>query len=293
MPLSEFVRYLNAQLPLPSRALRIATPFVSEAGRVLVHFGDWRLASGFQPIIDASSGDVVGHSAQLVASTGEHHAPVSAADVFAMPRDSDELVFLDRLVRTLHTLNYLVFPRRKQGGLLLLKVHPRHVQSVPADHGMAFEEILRSCGLLPSHITLEIELPDHASLAHVTWAIDNYKRRGYGVVLSGNGVVGLDADSIERITPTFIRLNGNASWAAWHNQSAGLLQRIGTRTLIARPAQAAKYVLDDHSRVDLLEVSEVGAVPELALVDAYDGATVLQPALASSRGAAEPVRKRA
>lgn len=58
-------------------------------------------------------------------------------------------------MRTLHALNYLTKPSR---GNLLLKVHTRHVLSVPSDHGHAFEEILKPCGLFPEQITLEIEI---------------------------------------------------------------------------------------------------------------------------------------
>ena len=60
MPLSDFVRYLNAQNVPPAPGTRSTTPFVSENGQVYVHFAKLRLESFYSPIIDvARDGDVV------------------------------------------------------------------------------------------------------------------------------------------------------------------------------------------------------------------------------------------
>lgn len=85
-----------------------------------------------------------------------------------LPSDAEEFVYLDRLVRTLPALNYLTQPVR---GKLLLRVHARHLLSVPANHGLAFEEIPRPCGLFPDQISLEIDTDQVSDPAHFSRAV--------------------------------------------------------------------------------------------------------------------------
>ena len=206
MPLSEFVRYINAQLPFPKTASRFTTPFASEGGRVFVYYASLRLESNFSPIIDTSDGRLRGHVATLTATHKTTHQRLEAEAVFKLPEDDEEFIFLDRLVRTLHTLNYLTYPERHSGGLLLLKVHPRHVASVAADHGLAFEEILRACGLLPEQITLELKIDGVDDHGHLARAIANYKSRGYRIAIDAYGRRDLDA-LLHAIRPVIVRLN--------------------------------------------------------------------------------------
>jgi hypothetical protein len=184
MPLTDFVRYLNAQLPFLHSQLQLASPFYSENGRILVDYRGLRLESEFLPIVETSGGGVRGHAARLLAVARNGHQADDAA-VFSLPGDNEEFVFVDRLTRTLHTLNYLTYLDRESRGLLLLKVHPRHVAGVARDHGLAFEEILRACGLLPDEITLEFSAGDDFDDAHCLRAMGSYQRRGYGIALAG------------------------------------------------------------------------------------------------------------
>ncbi len=214
MPLTDFVRYLNAQLPFSPVHLKSTSPFFTENGRVFVCYANMRLESEFSPIIETESGRVRGHVARLLAIEKNSFRRVDAKTVFTCPADSDELVFVDRLVRTLHTLNYLTYLDRKSRGLLLLKVHPRHVASVSTDHGLAFEEILRSCGLLPAEIILELEVLEECDSTHLLRAIANYKSRGYGISLTGSGnrVPGLML--IRDAQPTIVSFGQEASRAS-------------------------------------------------------------------------------
>ena len=207
MPLSEFVRYINAQLPFPKTASRFTTPFTSEGGRVFVHYANLRLESSFSPIVDTADGLSRGHVAALLASHKTSLQTVESEAVFKLPSDDEEFIFLDRLVRTLHTLNYLTYPERHSGGLLLLKVHPRHVASVTADHGLAFEEILRACGLLPEQITLELEIDGVEDSAHLTRAVDNYKSRGYRIAIGRYGQRDVNSLVVQAIRPVIVRLD--------------------------------------------------------------------------------------
>ncbi len=143
MPLSDLIRTLNVPtVSLPGHYARsgLDQPFVAVDGRVFLHYANIRLESQFLPIVEARTGKTHGHAASLQAFGLSNRQPIAADAVFVLPTDDAEFVYLDRLVRTLHALNYLTRPTR---GNLLLQVHARHVMSVPADHGLAFEEILR------------------------------------------------------------------------------------------------------------------------------------------------------
>jgi len=206
MPLTDFIRYLNAQLPFSHSQLQLTSPFYSESGRVFVQYRHLRLESEFLPIVETSGGRVRGHAARLLATAQNSYQSVDERTVFALPDSSEELVFVDRLTRTLHTLNYLTYLDRKSRGLLLLKVHPRHVASVARDHGLAFEEILRACGLFPDEITLELGAQEGADSEHLLRAIANYKLRGYGIALACSGKRPPDLDFAREAGPTIVSL---------------------------------------------------------------------------------------
>ncbi|MDR2787580.1 MAG: hypothetical protein LBD06_04320 [Candidatus Accumulibacter sp.] len=203
MPLTDFIRYLNARFP--SRP-RLAPPFFhSESGRVLVRYRHLCLESEFLPIVETSGG-VRGHAARLLATVENVCRRVDESTVFALPENSEEFVFVDRLTRTLHTLNYLTYLDRGSRGLLLLKVHPRHVASVTRNHGLAFEEILCACGLLPNEITLELGAREGDDPKRFLRAIADYKLRGYGIALAGGGWHPPSLDRVREAGPTIVSL---------------------------------------------------------------------------------------
>jgi len=157
MPLTEFVRYINAQLPFPTTASRFTTPFASEGGRVFVFYANLRLESNFSPIVDTVDSASRGHVATLTATRKTTNQKLDSEAVFKLPGDDGEFIFLDRLVRTLHTLNYLTYPERHSGGLLLLKVQPL----TPADLAAAPALLLSNAlhGAVP--VDALAELADH------------------------------------------------------------------------------------------------------------------------------------
>ena len=209
MPLTDLVRHLNrhhyAQYPAHARDGSLA-PFSVAQGKALAHFGNLQLTSRFLPIVETASGQTHGHAASLQVYDPKRLSTLEADYVFDLPADDAEFIELDRRVRTLHALNYLTHLAR---GNLLLDVRPRHVLSVPSDHGLAFEEILRSCGLLPKQITLELEIDGIAATEHLQQAIANYKARDYHVAVHRFGRVDLNFDLLEALRPEIVRLDTN------------------------------------------------------------------------------------
>lgn len=207
MPLSDFVRYLNAQQTPPGVGQRSTTPFVSEDGQVFVHFANLRLESFYSPIVAIVDGARRGHAAGLHAFGLINHQLLEPEAVFVLLSDNDEFIYLDRLVRTLHALNYLIYLNRRSRGTLLLRVHPRHVARVAVCHGLAFEEVLRTCGLLPEQITLELEIDGVEDTAHLIRAIANYRSRGYGIAVGRFGRREINFTLLQEISPAIVKLD--------------------------------------------------------------------------------------
>ena len=207
MPLSDLIRTLNVPSgSLPGHYARsgLDQPFVAVDGRVFLHYANLRLESHFLPIAETRSGKTHGHAAPLQVFGLSNRQPIAPKAVFVLPTDDAEFVYLDRLVRTLHALNYLTRPNR---GNLLLQVHARHVMSVPADHGLALEEILRPCGLLPEQITLEIDIAGVEDLAHLIRAVASYRSRGYGIAISHFGRRQIDFGILRELQPDIVKLD--------------------------------------------------------------------------------------
>jgi EAL domain-containing protein (putative c-di-GMP-specific phosphodiesterase class I) len=216
MPLADLVRHLNAR-NAAGTALRAPAPFHATAtGDVQLHFADLCLESAFVPIVETRNGSLHGHAAVLRVSGLSSHRPVAPEAAFLLPGSNEEFIQLDRQVRTLHALNSLT---RRLRGNLLLDVHPRHVLGVADDHGLAFEEILRPCGLLPNEITLEIdisglvdgaegEIRELASAqAHLIRAVGNYRSRGYAIALRGIGRERPELALLRALAPEIIRFD--------------------------------------------------------------------------------------
>ncbi|MFC5430100.1 EAL domain-containing protein [Paraburkholderia denitrificans] len=102
-------------------------------------------------------------------------------DPFEDSRDDQELVALDRMVRALHTINFL---GAQQHGLLFLRVHERLLKSVKYDHGHHFSNVLVSFGLNPGRIVIELPASAVAHRTFVGYLTKSYQR--YGFKVAGN-----------------------------------------------------------------------------------------------------------
>ncbi len=155
---SEVVEYLNQREFL--RMQKTQGPLFVHYDRIKAHYASFELDSTFQPVFDWKHRRIKGHEALLASYSG---ADISMLGSVLAPErlfslaSNEDITFIDRLARTLHTLNYLL-----QGahGFLHLNVHPHHLLAVSADHGRVFEGILKQCGLETDKIVLEV--PEYA-----------------------------------------------------------------------------------------------------------------------------------
>ncbi|WP_301102260.1 EAL domain-containing protein [Propionivibrio sp.] len=264
MPLSDFVRYLNAQQEASGSGLRSTTAFVSQDGRVLVNFSNLRLESYYSPIIDVASGELCGHAAGLHAFGLINNQLLEPEAVFVLPSDNDEFIYLDRMVRTLHALNYLTYQNRHSRGTLLLRVHPRHVASVAVDHGLAFEEVLRACGLLPRQITLEIEIDGVEDAAHLVSAVANYKSRGYGIAVGRFGRREINFSLLREISPAIVKFDPLLLLSSTRplGSMVDRLHDFGARVMVEGLDSAALRKDAQANGFDLLQVLPPPHAPE-------------------------------
>lgn len=180
MPLTELMNYFNDQLQTQARTKSLPKTGFYKADNVYwARFGSLILGSEFHPINSLKEEKALGYEAELIvrASTGNL---LNIDSIFNSLDSNEQIVHLDRLVRTLHSLNYLQ-QFDGQDYLLSLQVQSRHIVSVNDDHGKAFEIILSDCGLKPERVLLHTRLLDHATLQHFKKALDNYKGRGYKI----------------------------------------------------------------------------------------------------------------
>jgi EAL domain-containing protein (putative c-di-GMP-specific phosphodiesterase class I) len=150
-----------------------------------------RLASVFQPIFRLN-GVVHGREALLRAGIFEHGILIPNA-AFDQAIDENKLVLFDRLVRTLHLLNYAAVFNEQE--LIFLNVHP-HLLTNVNDHGRVFEQILHHHSVPTSRVVIEIKESAVADETRLTEAVKNYRSLGYQIAVDDFGAT---QSSIERI----------------------------------------------------------------------------------------------
>ncbi|MGH8467481.1 MAG: EAL domain-containing protein [Gammaproteobacteria bacterium] len=211
MPVSQIIDYFNDQMRVAPMRFLPEDPIRSRYGAVEGYFGPLRLTSVFQPLVAiASSGRLaVGHQAYLRAF-GANHAALPAPEVFASAREAAAIVYLDRLCRTVHMLNFL--RQANEDGCLFLHVHARHILAVPHDHGEYFEGLLHRCGLTPERIVIQVGPPSIANAderRRTQAALRNYRRRGYRLALNVTSGVhrGNILEHVSELQPDYVRLD--------------------------------------------------------------------------------------
>ena len=200
MSLAQLVTHFNQQFHQAEWSAARAA-FALEEGAVVASFYGMRLESAFEALLDPM-GQVLGYQAQLNAYS-PRGASVSSRAPYAVALDEDSIVYLDRLVRTLHVLN-----ATNQGltGLLFLEVHPWHIARVPRDHGAVFEGILRDCGRSPRDIVLEIAEAMVQDTGHLAGAVASFQGRGFGIALHQRGADPQELERLLALRPDIIKL---------------------------------------------------------------------------------------
>ncbi len=239
MPLGELIRYFNVAVSDGDSTL------YDQGGRVAAWHDGLHLGSLFEPIFDLRNERIVGHQASLAARLDDGRA-VSEEDAYARSATPATIVRFDRLVRTLHTLNFLS-QRRHAGGSLLLPVHARPMRAVNSQHGLVFEAILKRCGLAPADIILELDHCQTAGCAHLAEAVDSYRHRGYRLALCGVASP-LAAMQALQLAPDVLRLPASAA-----DETIVLLRQGRVTLLQSGIASGLQYESARNAAVELGE----------------------------------------
>jgi hypothetical protein len=238
MSLAPLVAHFNQQFQQAAWAGARA-PFALEEGAVVAGFYGMRLESVFDALLDAGD-EVLGYQAWLHAFSPRGNS-VSPRAPYAVALDEDSIVYLDRLVRTLHVLNAAAWGL---SGLLLLEVHPWHIARVSGDHGAVFEGILRDCGRSPGDVVLEIAEAVVLDSGHLVQAIASFRARGFGIALHQRGADPSELDRLLALQPDIIKLGYSHLRAA--EMSADELRAL---------AQRVQRIKNHGARVFLLGVA--------------------------------------
>lgn len=178
-----------------------------QQGLVCLFMG-MRLSSTFQPVV-RMNGKVVGRKAMLCASIYEHGdgklTPEGSFDyAFDYAMEAHRLVQFDRLVRTIHLLNYSNnFDEHEQ---LFLSVHPHLLTSV-SDHGHTFEQILHYYSLPTSRVFIEIKESAVKDEVLLHKAVSNYRNLGYKIALEGFGTAHSGLERAINLHPDIVKLD--------------------------------------------------------------------------------------
>jgi EAL domain-containing protein (putative c-di-GMP-specific phosphodiesterase class I) len=167
-----------------------------------------RLHSVFQPIFHAADLRPFAYEALLrVRDPGG--APVGPQDVFKRTEVSEEIIYLDRLCRVIHAINF--FSQNPGRELtLFLNVDGRHLLNVAnGGHGRIFQSLLECCGVRPQQVVLEIVESLVADSRHLTEALASYQKLGYRIAIDDFGSRESNFDRLWNLSPDIVKLDRN------------------------------------------------------------------------------------
>jgi EAL domain-containing protein (putative c-di-GMP-specific phosphodiesterase class I) len=247
--LAEVLEYLNQREF--SRDRNIETLFIRH-DHVRAHYASFELDSLFQPVFDFKRRRVIGHEALLASVSGGGVSMVgnvlTPERVFTLAANED-ITFIDRLARTLHSLNYLLQGAK---GFLHLNVHPHHLLAVSADHGRVFEGILRQCGLETRNIVLEIPEYAVAEKKRLADAVNAWQQKGYHIAIDNVGREQAQISRIRKLKPDYIKIDRILINAALgDSRQRRVLARV-VQTAMEDNISVIATGIETHAQLDLL-----------------------------------------
>jgi EAL domain-containing protein (putative c-di-GMP-specific phosphodiesterase class I) len=258
MQLNRLLGYFN-QWP-PGVARHRPTLNFSDQGTFAL-YGELRLSSVFQPIMRCHGGSLqpVAHEA-LLRVTDKAGQPLAVDRFFALASCSEEFVYLDRLSRVIHALNFA--SQAEAGDLLFLNVHGQHLLSIAnGRHGSTFETLLSYCGLLPQQVVLEIVESEIADLELLDAAIHSYKRKGFRIAIDDFGAGHSNFDRLWQLTPDLVKLDRSLLTQSVQNERArtvfpkliDIIHDLGGQVVCEGIETEAQHQMAWQSGADLLQ----------------------------------------
>lgn len=182
MPLTFVIEHLNQQLKAlhPNSALSRHASLEYEQQKVYALLGTLRLTPVQSNVFQVSRAQSIAKDTHLLV-TGSSGQQQPTAVLYLQAWDAQDVIFLDRFLRTLHALHH-VNQLHQQPEKLILDVHARHLSAVPTGHGQVFEGLLSSLGLTPEQIILRLNLPPCNDCNGLEQAMSSFSDRGYNLL---------------------------------------------------------------------------------------------------------------
>lgn len=257
-PGPERLESVQKQQPL-SYAATLERELHEQDGRATVSFRGLKLSSAFQPILSLAHHRTVGHEALLRAQDSVG-AGVSPLTVFHDVKAGADAVYLDRLVRSLHTRNYT--RSAVDNGWLFLNISSDVVVSGPS-FGAFFGDMLERAGINPNRIVVEILEGAIESNQRLEEAVEYYHRLGCLVAIDDFGAGHSNFDRIWALKPDIVKLDRSIVVRARENARA----RRVLPNLVSLLHEAACLVLMEG--VETREEALIAIDSDVDLVQGY------------------------
>ncbi|RCS58150.1 EAL domain-containing protein [Parvibium lacunae] len=229
--------------------------FDSDHQQVLGQFYGCRLVSTFQPIYALAGHHVVGYEAFI---RSHHHelGGLSPWNLFALQAEDADLVRLDRLCRTVHTLNYFLTAEVPP---LFLNVHSRLLLAVNENHGQAFRWVLDSLQIDPASIVLELPVIHANDFPLLAKVVTSYRHYGFKIALNIRQLP--DALALAHlIHPDIIKLDSlHVATLADLPEVVATLQQLQIQVIATKVEQPAYLALIRQAGIGLAQGHHLGA----------------------------------
>lgn len=256
MRIRELLAYFD---PAPGHPSAVSRQLLVDRSTAAGQFDDLTLTSAFQPLFEAETMRPFAYEALLRAHVAGGEA-VSPPQAFARPTTSDEIIYFDRLCRTVHSINFV--RQAEPGECLFLNVDGRQLLNVDCGaHGSAFEALLAFCAVKPNQVVLEIVESRIDDLSRLVDAVSDYQRRGFRVAIDDFGCQHSNFDRLWQLTPDFVKLDRSLIVQAAINPRARLIlpklveiiHDLGAQVVCEGIETARQHHLAVDAAVDLLQ----------------------------------------
>jgi len=251
MPLARVIDYLNTNHALFSPQTRLGqrSSYRLEGNEPIAHIGVLRVTSHRTQLLASGSGELSAVRARprVQLPGGRETDPES---LYLHAWDADEVIFLDRFLRTLHALAHLSQGQASDTPLVI-DVHHRHIDAVPDRHGEIFETLLTRLGLTQAQVVLRLAGESLLRDGHARKAATSFAARGYRLLAAGLPLTRLDWDRLQNIGVHWVSPERSVDRAAADYQQWGAAARKhGLLVLLEngqpRPAPDTDRLLGAH-----------------------------------------------
>lgn len=184
-----------------------AEPLSWRDERVRGQHEDWRFRSVFQPVFRLQDGEPKLWSVEALARVSDRFGGQLIPTVlFAAETTPRRTVYVDRQLRCLHLLNFLL-QAPPPGLVLSLNVNAQHLVNVSEAHGQFFAEVLQLLGVQPSHVCLEIVEDAVSDPVRLHGAVQRYRDLGFLISLDDFGQGASNLERVWLLEPDYVKLD--------------------------------------------------------------------------------------